>query len=203
MLCTWGAEEGLPRRLEAGKSSKATYTHSVTRQLIHHTVPLLVARMTRHEREIYAHQDHMDKLPLERLETMQQEIDGSYTISKATQEHVETLQATLQTSREEITDLQFHLDESEAREADLTIRIQALEESFGPSRSRPSDKEGYAGNEPYSTDLNFTTLDLAPFHARIVRGSECLTLKNQNERNQNGRGGARGRAFVIGGGEAC
>ncbi|GKB24595.1 hypothetical protein Tco_0863996, partial [Tanacetum coccineum] len=76
-----------------------------------------------------------DELPLERLETMQQEIDGSYTISKATQEHVETLQATLQTSREEITDLQFHLDESEAREADLETRIRALEEQFGPSGS--------------------------------------------------------------------
>ncbi|GKB13964.1 hypothetical protein Tco_0847887 [Tanacetum coccineum] len=32
--------------------------------------------------------------------------------------------------------------------------------------------------------------------------SECPKLKNQNCGNQNGNGGARGRAFVIGGGEA-
>ncbi|GJR08515.1 hypothetical protein Tco_0791167 [Tanacetum coccineum] len=32
--------------------------------------------------------------------------------------------------------------------------------------------------------------------------SECPKLKNQNERDQNNGRGARGRAFVLGGGEA-
>ncbi|GKE74096.1 hypothetical protein Tco_1536137, partial [Tanacetum coccineum] len=64
------------------------------------------------------------------------EVDGLYIGVKATQQHVETLQATLQVAREEITDLQFCLDQSEAREADLKEHIRPLEEYLRPSGSR-------------------------------------------------------------------
>ncbi|GJY92538.1 hypothetical protein Tco_0508320 [Tanacetum coccineum] len=64
------------------------------------------------------------------------EIDESYTVAKATQQDMETLQATLVATRERISDLESRLDESKASEAALERRIRAMEKRFGPSSSK-------------------------------------------------------------------
>ncbi|GJZ99127.1 putative reverse transcriptase domain-containing protein, partial [Tanacetum coccineum] len=53
----------------------AACTHSITRQPLQHVISLLVARMARHERQIHALHDHMDELPRERFNAMEQQID--------------------------------------------------------------------------------------------------------------------------------
>ncbi|GKC43241.1 reverse transcriptase domain-containing protein, partial [Tanacetum coccineum] len=73
--------------------------------------------MTRHKREIHTLQDHVDKLPLDRMDTMQQQIDGSYTVAEATQQDMDTLEAALKTC------------------------IRALEKRFGPYDSKNSNKK--------------------------------------------------------------
>ncbi|GJR55102.1 hypothetical protein Tco_1405623 [Tanacetum coccineum] len=69
-------EESSPNVFEFGESSTAAHVLPVTGELIHHTIPLLVARMVRHERQIHEMEDHMEELPLERFEAMKQDIKG-------------------------------------------------------------------------------------------------------------------------------
>ncbi|GJQ94690.1 putative reverse transcriptase domain-containing protein [Tanacetum coccineum] len=75
-LCTWRDEEGSPNVFEFGESSTAAHVLPVTSELIHRTIPLLVARMVRHERQIHEMEDHMEELLLERFEAMKQDIEG-------------------------------------------------------------------------------------------------------------------------------
>ncbi|GJU76335.1 putative reverse transcriptase domain-containing protein [Tanacetum coccineum] len=97
--------------------------------------------MTRHEREIHALQDHVDELPLDRMDTMQQQINGSYTIAEATQQDMDALYDALVLAHGQIFDLEFCLDESEAREATLKTCIRALEKRFGPYDTKNANKQ--------------------------------------------------------------
>ncbi|GJT42200.1 hypothetical protein Tco_0942065 [Tanacetum coccineum] len=76
----------------------------------HHTVPLLVAHIAHHEREIHSLEDQLDDLLHGKLETIQEEVDGLYAVVEAAQQDVETLQATLREAWEQIADMQFYLD---------------------------------------------------------------------------------------------
>ncbi|GJR26302.1 hypothetical protein Tco_1102534 [Tanacetum coccineum] len=42
---------------------------------VQHTIPLLVVRLVRHEDQIYEIQDHLEELPLERVESMEHELE--------------------------------------------------------------------------------------------------------------------------------
>ncbi|GJV20100.1 hypothetical protein Tco_1369120 [Tanacetum coccineum] len=83
--------------------------------------------VSRHWEWIHALQDHMDELPLERLETIQQHIDGSYTVAEATQQDMGALQDALVLARGQISNLEFCLDESKAKEAAFKTCMRALE----------------------------------------------------------------------------
>ncbi|GKC96377.1 hypothetical protein Tco_1161819 [Tanacetum coccineum] len=76
--------------------------------------------------------DHMDELPLERAETMQQELDGLCTRVKTTQRELETLRGTLGATHEKNSVLESRLDKSEVREIKLGAIVRALEDRFGP-----------------------------------------------------------------------
>ncbi|GJT85919.1 hypothetical protein Tco_1067636 [Tanacetum coccineum] len=58
-------------------SSTAAHILLVTGEPIHHTIPLLVARLVRHEGRIKEIHDHLEEIPLERVETVEQELENS------------------------------------------------------------------------------------------------------------------------------
>ncbi|GJS56977.1 hypothetical protein Tco_0651761 [Tanacetum coccineum] len=88
---TWRDEEGSPSTFEIRESSTAAHILLVTSEPIHRTIPLLVARIVCHEDQIHEMQDHLEELPVERFEAMEQDIEGLHGRIKATQHDVETL----------------------------------------------------------------------------------------------------------------
>ena len=103
-LRAWGTEKGLPRKLEV-ENSTMTYNKSITRHPIQHTVLILVAR---YEDQIHAPHDHMDEIPLEILEAIEQDVEGVCADAEAVEQAVETLRET----REQVADLHTQLEQS-------------------------------------------------------------------------------------------
>nr|GEZ84795.1 hypothetical protein [Tanacetum cinerariifolium] len=96
---------------------------------MHHTIPLLVARLVCHETQIQEIQDHLEEHRVKRLEAIEQGIEGLHGNIKATQQDFKAPQDTLHESREQIRDLEIRLEdieaslqESEARQIRLSER---------------------------------------------------------------------------------
>nr|GEV68515.1 hypothetical protein [Tanacetum cinerariifolium] len=103
--------EGSPSTFKIREST--THIFSVTGETIHRTIPLLVARLNRHEDQIHEMQDHLKELSLEKFKAMKQDKKGLYGSIEATQQDVKTLRDTLQVSRERITYLEIRLEDTE------------------------------------------------------------------------------------------
>nr|GEX99081.1 hypothetical protein [Tanacetum cinerariifolium] len=113
-------------------------------------------------------------------------------------EHVETLQATQQTPCEEIADLQFRLDESEDRGADLETCIRALKELFGPSAQCVADAlTTYEANQNSSTRVNDGTSGSARGVEHTTRGRSYKEFLNCKPRNFNRTKGAVGLLILY------
>ncbi|GJV79894.1 hypothetical protein Tco_1515764 [Tanacetum coccineum] len=65
-----------PAMLPPYKSSLAARILPVIGEPIHRTIPLLVVRLVHPERKIQETQDHLEELPLERFEALDQDIEG-------------------------------------------------------------------------------------------------------------------------------
>nr|GEU30684.1 hypothetical protein [Tanacetum cinerariifolium] len=70
---TWRYQEGAPSTFELGESSSA-HIISVTGEHLHHTIPLLVTRTVCHEAHIERIKVHLEELLVERVESIEQEI---------------------------------------------------------------------------------------------------------------------------------
>ena len=70
----WRFEEGAPRASELGEGSSVVL--SVTREPIHHTIPLLAARSVRHEDRIDEILSPAEEISLERVKNMQEEVQN-------------------------------------------------------------------------------------------------------------------------------
>ncbi|GJR22433.1 hypothetical protein Tco_0970960 [Tanacetum coccineum] len=139
----WRDEEGPPSTFQIRESSTAPHILPVTGEPIQHTIPLLVARIVRHEDQIHETQDHLEELPLKRFEAMEQDIEGLRDDMMTSQKDVETLQTTLWIAHERISDMEIRLEEtktrlqeSEVREIRLSARMRALKHRFGPPGER-------------------------------------------------------------------
>ena len=121
----WRREEGAPRASELGESSSAVLP--VTGEPIHHTVPLLAARLARHEDRIDELLSLIDDISLERVENMQDELVSLVVHSLAMEEALELIGIYLEETEETVTDLVHRLDSrsSEAQEArDMVVMMQ-------------------------------------------------------------------------------
>ncbi|GKB13965.1 hypothetical protein Tco_0847888 [Tanacetum coccineum] len=72
-LRTWRDEEGSPSTFKIKENSTAAHILSVTSEPIHRTIPLLVARIVCHKDQIHEMQDHLEKLPVERFEAIEEQ----------------------------------------------------------------------------------------------------------------------------------
>jgi hypothetical protein len=88
----WRSQEGTPTARELGESS---YTTSrvliVTGEPIHHTIPLLAARMVRHEDQLNSIASILNKIPHEHLETFADDIDSHIIGHLAMEDKIEKL----------------------------------------------------------------------------------------------------------------
>ncbi|PWA91877.1 hypothetical protein CTI12_AA086040 [Artemisia annua] len=110
-LGEWRYEEGSPSTFELGEISSmaAARVLPVTREPIHHTIPLLIARMIRHEDRIDRVYDHLDELPLGRIETIEMDLAVLIDNGVDIQQTVAGLGTTLDHTIEQVTDLQDQL----------------------------------------------------------------------------------------------
>ena len=74
----WRAEEGTPSASELGESSSTTTPRvlPITGEPVHHTVPLLAARLVRHENRIDAVQNFIDDVLLGRFESIEEAVEN-------------------------------------------------------------------------------------------------------------------------------
>lgn len=94
-LQAWREEEMVPTTSEVGESSTTTPIPPITQEPVHHTVPVLAARMVRHESRI----DKLEnELSPDGLELLQHQISESG-------DHISHLLHTISTMREEISEL--------------------------------------------------------------------------------------------------
>ncbi|GKB81132.1 hypothetical protein Tco_0948027, partial [Tanacetum coccineum] len=70
----WRYQEGSPSTFELGESSSAAHVLLVTNEPVHHIISLLLARLVRHEDQIEEIRDHLEEIPLERVETVKQKL---------------------------------------------------------------------------------------------------------------------------------
>ncbi|PWA66698.1 hypothetical protein CTI12_AA325530 [Artemisia annua] len=135
-LGEWRYEEGSPSTFELGESSSmaAARVLPVTREPIHHTIPLLIARMVRHEDRIDRVYDHLDKLPLGRIETIEMDLAVLIDNGVDIQQTVAGLGTTLDHTIEQVTDLQDqlaqHQEDQYASAADAYEDREALRDQL-------------------------------------------------------------------------
>ncbi|PWA96905.1 retrotransposon gag domain-containing protein [Artemisia annua] len=140
-LGEWRYEEESPSTFELGESSSmaATRVLPVTREPIHHTIPLLIARMVRHEVRIDRVYDHLDELPLERIETIEMDlavlIDNGVDIQQTVAGLGTTLDHTLeQALRDQLEIARARITELEEQGAGMRQEISELRESIQHER---------------------------------------------------------------------
>ncbi|PWA94106.1 hypothetical protein CTI12_AA063280 [Artemisia annua] len=116
----------------------ATRVLPVTREPIQHTIPLLIARMVRHEDRIDRVYDHLDELPLERMETIEMDLAVLIDNGVDIQQTVAGLGTTLDHTLEQVTDLQDqlaqHQEDQYASAADAHDGREALRDQLEIAR---------------------------------------------------------------------
>ena len=110
-LSGWRYEEGTPSTYELGESSSMASARvlPVTQEPIHRTIPLLIARLVRHEDRLDRVCDHLHEIPLSRIGDLERDfalmLDGQGDI----QQTVAGLGTTLDQTLEQVADLQGQL----------------------------------------------------------------------------------------------
>ena len=88
----WRSQEGTPTTRELGESSYSTSRIlPVTGEPIHHTIPLLAARMVRHEDRLDSIASILNKIPQELLETFEDDMNSLIIGHLAIEDKVEKL----------------------------------------------------------------------------------------------------------------
>ena len=171
-LGEWRYEEGSPSTFELGESSSMAGARvlPVTREPIHHTIPLLIARMVRHEDRIDRVYDHLEELPLERIETIEMDLAVLIDNGVDLQQTVAGLGTTLDHTLEQVTDLQDqlaqHQEDQYASAADAYDDREALRDQLEIARTRITELEGQgAGMRQEITELRESIQ-----HERHMRG---------------------------------
>ena len=94
--------DGVARVSEVGESS--TPVLPVTREPIHHTVPLLAARLARHEDRMDDIADAVEEIAPERIEGMEEEMASLVTHKEAVERFIQTLGSELEEASDMIAE---------------------------------------------------------------------------------------------------
>nr|GEW76327.1 hypothetical protein [Tanacetum cinerariifolium] len=118
----------IPSRLH--KKSQA-----LTGEPIHHSIPLLAARLVRHENQIEEIQGHLKEILVESIKSVEHEIETVRERVEAAEQQIEVLHESLGITRDmivksqiRIEDAKAHLHESEFKETGLRARLRRLED---------------------------------------------------------------------------
>ena len=122
----WRREEGAPRASELGESSSAVLP--VTGEPIHHTVPLLAARLARHEDRIDELLSLIDDISLERVENMQDELVSLVVHSLAMEEALELMGIYLEDTEEVVTELGHQMDAQSYETQQMRGTIETMQQ---------------------------------------------------------------------------
>ena len=141
-LSDWRYEEGTPSTYELGESSSMAGARvlPVTREPIHHTIPLLIARLVRHEDRLDRVCDRLHDFPLGRIYDLEGDValllDGRGDI----QQTVAGLGTTLDQTLEQVADLQGqlaqHQEDQYSSAADAHDEREALRDRLGIAMTR-------------------------------------------------------------------
>ncbi|GKD88442.1 hypothetical protein Tco_1363949 [Tanacetum coccineum] len=105
-ISTWREVEGSLSIFKLGESSLAAHVLPVTSEHVQHTIPLLMERLAHHERKIQEIQDHLEEIPLERVETVEHDIEILHDRAEAAKQQVKVLHDSLRIAHKRITELQ-------------------------------------------------------------------------------------------------
>ncbi|GKB61241.1 hypothetical protein Tco_0917427 [Tanacetum coccineum] len=116
-----------------------THTKTIApTRLFHHTVSLVVARLISHERLIEEIHEHLREVLLERIETLEQEVETMRDRAEIAEQRTKDLQDALWRARDEIVehqvcheDTKARLQQSKASMIELKAHIRRLEDRFG------------------------------------------------------------------------
>ncbi|GJU42442.1 hypothetical protein Tco_1195399 [Tanacetum coccineum] len=111
---TEATKETIKEAIEETFEETTTEAIAPTR-LFHHIMPLLVARLIRHEDRVEEIHDHLMEIPLERIETLKQEVEMLRDKTKAAKQQIGILQESLGIARDNITESQIRMEDVEAR----------------------------------------------------------------------------------------
>ena len=104
----WRFLEGYPRASEIVESSTAVLP--VTGEPVHHTVPLLVARLVRHEDRIDDIVGVVDEISLERVENMEEEVTNLVAHRVALEQVFQLLGTEIEETMETVAEYGHRLD---------------------------------------------------------------------------------------------
>nr|GFA37369.1 putative reverse transcriptase domain-containing protein [Tanacetum cinerariifolium] len=196
------AQEGALSTYKTGESSTA-HVLTVTGESVHHTVPLLAARLIRHKSLIEEIHDHLREVSVERIETLKQE-------------HVADAMTTFEANR--ASGNETHKASGSAEGTEHTVHNCSYKEFLICKPHYFKGMKGAIGltcwfEKTESKEMKRTMIDeycpineIQKMESKLWNLKICPKLGNQNRRNQgNNRGnrGARGRAFGLSGGEAA
>ncbi|GKD91868.1 hypothetical protein Tco_1371705 [Tanacetum coccineum] len=132
----WRHQEGEPRyEMEEGPLAQI---HPITGEPIHRTIPLLVARLVRLDRQIEEIHDHQREVSVARVETSEQEIEALRARAATAEANFAILRDVLWIAGVRMTDLEFRAQDAEFRLHQCErgwiqdrARIRRLEEHLG------------------------------------------------------------------------
>ncbi|GJX83631.1 hypothetical protein Tco_0333112 [Tanacetum coccineum] len=132
----WRHQEGEPRyEMEEGPLAQI---HPITGEPIHRTIPLLVARLVRLDRQIEEIHDHQREVSVARVETSEQEIEALRARAATAEANFAILRDVLWIAGVRMTDLEFRAEDAEFRLHQCErgwiqdrARIRRLEEHLG------------------------------------------------------------------------
>ncbi|GJV15353.1 hypothetical protein Tco_1360676 [Tanacetum coccineum] len=82
---------------------------------VHHTVPLLEVRLIRHKDQIEEIYNHLREILVDRIESVEQEIETLRDRAEAAEKQIEVLHDSLGIARDRITESQIRMEDAEAR----------------------------------------------------------------------------------------
>ncbi|PWA35139.1 hypothetical protein CTI12_AA612300 [Artemisia annua] len=150
----WRSQEGAPSTRELGESSSSATSRTlpVTGEPLHHTVPLLAARLVRHEDRLDDILDILDDFPREHIENLADEV-GNLMIGQLAMEaalgHVGTrLEETIKTIvalGDAVTSMQTVIETLDSKldrvSSQVLILRNMVEDSYARDRARDQTVE--------------------------------------------------------------
>nr|GEV91325.1 hypothetical protein [Tanacetum cinerariifolium] len=102
-------------RLHFRESSSAAQVHPVIGDPIHRTIPLILARLVRHDDTIDRLCDQFEEMSLDRMEMIEHDVEALQARVVVVEQRPDILQLALEDAWAEIFELQTLLKDSEAR----------------------------------------------------------------------------------------